>query len=122
MKTKYADGLVFNDGVLLVKRAINPYKGYYSLPGGFIKKGETAEEACVREVAEETGFKVRIKRKIGYIVTQEIKRKTVVFEAEIIGGKMQRGKEVSEIGFYKEIPAPLITTVALFLKKVGVLP
>lgn len=121
MKTKYADGLVFNNGVLLVKRLISPYKGYYSLPGGFINKGETAEEACVREVAEETGFKVKIKRKVGCIVIQEINRKTVVFEAEIVGGELlQHGDEVSEVGFYEEIPTPLVPTVALFLKKVGV--
>lgn len=121
METKYADGLVFNNGVLLVKRSTDPYKGYYSLPGGFINKGESAEEASVREVEEETGLKTRIKRKVGYIIVKEIDRKTVVFELEIVGGELRpAGEEVSEVGFYKVLPEPMIPAVASLLKKVGV--
>jgi len=121
VKTKYADGLVFNNGVLLVKRLIDPYKGYYSLPGGFINEGESAEEACVREVAEETGLKIKIKRKVGYIITKEINRKTVVFEAEIVGGELRLGDEASEVGFFQDTPKLLIPTVASFLQKAGAL-
>ena len=42
--------------VLLTKRSIEPYKGYWCLPGGHIEKGETAEEAIKREIEEETGL------------------------------------------------------------------
>jgi ADP-ribose pyrophosphatase YjhB (NUDIX family) len=41
---------------LLVKRAIEPARGEWSLPGGFIECGETVEQALVREVQEETGI------------------------------------------------------------------
>lgn len=44
--------------VLLVKRARAPLAGTWSLPGGAIELGETAAEACVREVREETGLEV----------------------------------------------------------------
>jgi len=122
MKTKYADGFIFNkNGVLLVRRMISPYKGYYCLPGGFIERGESAEEACVREVAEETGLRIEVKKKTGYIIVKEINRKVVVFEAEIIGGEMRpKEDEVSEVGFYKTLPKLMIPTVASFLKKLGV--
>jgi 8-oxo-dGTP diphosphatase len=43
--------------VLLVRRAHPPFKGKYALPGGFIKIGETVEDACRRELMEETGVK-----------------------------------------------------------------
>ena len=46
------------NGLVLVLRK-NPPPGW-ALPGGFIEEGETAEAAAVREVAEETGLKVRL--------------------------------------------------------------
>jgi len=44
--------------LLVVRRAKEPAKGSFDLPGGFIDMYETAEEAIVREVNEETGLKI----------------------------------------------------------------
>jgi 8-oxo-dGTP diphosphatase len=43
--------------VLLVRRKNPPFKGMYALPGGFVDIGETVEEACRRELLEETGVR-----------------------------------------------------------------
>lgn len=43
--------------VLLIRRGIEPYKGYWALPGGFLKMDESAEEGALRELFEETGVK-----------------------------------------------------------------
>ncbi|MBO7189796.1 MAG: NUDIX hydrolase [Alistipes sp.] len=56
-----ADCVIFGfDGVsikvLLIKRGIEPYKGKWAFPGGFMKIDETAEECAKRELAEETGL------------------------------------------------------------------
>jgi 8-oxo-dGTP diphosphatase len=55
-------GAVVVDGgrVLLVKRAHEPLKGEWSLPGGAVEVGELLHEAVVREVQEETGLLVRV--------------------------------------------------------------
>jgi len=44
--------------VLLIKRAHEPAKGRFGLPGGFLDPGETAEEGLSREVKEEVGMDV----------------------------------------------------------------
>jgi 8-oxo-dGTP diphosphatase len=51
--------VIFHEGrVLLVRRAKEPGKGLYSLPGGGLRLGETLAEAVCREVKEETGLVV----------------------------------------------------------------
>jgi ADP-ribose pyrophosphatase YjhB (NUDIX family) len=44
-----------DDGLLCIRRTIEPRKGQLALPGGFLEVGETWQEGCVRELREETG-------------------------------------------------------------------
>jgi len=50
---------------LLIKRGIPPKKGMWGSPSGFIEIGETPEEACLRELKEETGVSGKIVKLIG---------------------------------------------------------
>jgi len=51
--------------VLLIQRKNEPFKGHYALPGGFVDIGETVEDACRRELLEETGVKAGRLRLVG---------------------------------------------------------
>jgi ADP-ribose pyrophosphatase YjhB (NUDIX family) len=51
--------------VLMVRRANEPGRGRWSVPGGRVEAGETDHHAVIREVAEETGLEVKITRRAG---------------------------------------------------------
>jgi len=51
--------------VLLIQRGIDPYKGCWAFPGGFMNMDETTEECAIREQEEETGLKVAKVHQIG---------------------------------------------------------
>jgi len=61
------DCVVFDarNRVLLVRRKYPPFKGQYALPGGFVEIGERVEEACRRELMEETSVKAGKLRLVG---------------------------------------------------------
>ncbi|MFX1296780.1 MAG: NUDIX domain-containing protein [Promethearchaeota archaeon] len=66
---KAVDTVIFDDtkeNVVLIKRKYPPCKNQWALPGGFIEKGETAEQAALREAEEETGLILKIEGKIGF--------------------------------------------------------
>ena len=51
--------------IVLIRRKNPPFKGELALPGGFVNIGERVEEACIREVYEETNINVNIINLIG---------------------------------------------------------
>jgi 8-oxo-dGTP pyrophosphatase MutT (NUDIX family) len=93
--------------ILLTRRSDN---GRWCLPGGRMEPGESAAEACEREVLEETGLRVNATRLIGIYTSPDMvleyadgNRFQIVamsFEAEIIGGELSLSSETTEFGFY----------------------
>lgn len=59
--TAVAGVIMKGESLLLTRRAEEPYKGMWDLPGGFVEFDETPEEALVREVKEELSLKIRVK-------------------------------------------------------------
>lgn len=73
--------------VLLIRRGREPFKNLWALPGGFINPDETLEEACIRELREETGLEVpRMEQFRAYdAIDRDPRHRTisVVFSAEL---------------------------------------
>lgn len=98
-------------GTLLIKRAGQPYKGYWCLPGGMVEHGEKVEDAAKREVFEETGLKVNIKKFIGIFDNPKRDPRghaiSLCFLASVAGGKMTTSDEALEVRFFRKIPRRL---------------
>ncbi len=86
--------------VLLVRRANQPGYGLWSVPGGYVDRGEVVEEAAVREVREETGLEVEIDRLVG--VYSEAGKPVIVaaFSGVERGGELKPGPEALDLGFF----------------------
>lgn len=105
------DGIFFKDGkVLLVKQNKYPFFGSWVMPGGHVEYGETVETAIKREMKEEVGVSVKIKKLFG--VYSDPKRDpryhtaSIVYLLEKGKGKIRLSKEASEFRYFslKKLP------------------
>ena len=83
--------------VVLIRRGIEPGRGSWAQPGGFLEIDETVNEAAVRETHEETGLLVEPSEIIGLYTRLEAAVVVLAFEARIIGGEMAPTPEALEV-------------------------
>jgi 8-oxo-dGTP diphosphatase len=88
--------LIDRDRVLLIQRARKPYFGMWSLPGGRLEPGETAEQAAEREIKEEVGLTVWRLHPIRRMFLAEGRFVLQVFATEAFEGEIVPSDEVSD--------------------------
>lgn len=101
-----AGSVVRKDGkILLCKRAIEPRKGYWTLPAGYMELGETVEAAAAREAKEEACAEIEIDRVLAVYSVPRIGQVQVMFRAEL-ASDIAPGPESVEVGLFdwKDIP------------------
>lgn len=102
--------VVVADGkVLMCRRAIEPRKGFWTLPAGYMELGETVEEGAAREAMEEAGADIAIEGILGVFSIARIGQVQVIFRARFGGDGAPRfaaGPESLEVGLFgwDEIP------------------
>lgn len=88
---KVAAGVVFScdGGVLLLQRAIHPSYGKWVFPGGYVDRGEMLESAALREVREESGLVVRLRRLLGVYSFPDNPVIVVAYAGDVTGGSLK---------------------------------
>ena len=95
------------DGKLVLgRRAINPRIGYWSFPSGYVNRGEAVDAAAIREVEEETCLVVEIEHLLGLYSEADNPIVLAVYVARSIGGSLDVGDEVSEVGLFEPHQLP----------------
>jgi ADP-ribose pyrophosphatase YjhB (NUDIX family) len=111
------------DQVLLVKRGIDPMKGSWALPAGYVNAYEDPARAAERETLEETGLVVHVNRLVDVVGGREFENSAdivVVYQAEIVGGVLAAHDDAVEVGFFDRDKLPPLafraTRIALGLE------
>ena len=98
-----ASVLAERDGqVVLVKRKIDPAKGSWCLPGGFMEVDETPQQAAHRECYEETGLEVEIIGLVGVYYYEDYRGSgvSIIYRGHVVGGTLQPGDDVTAADFF----------------------
>jgi 8-oxo-dGTP diphosphatase len=105
---KVAAGTVtlFEKKIVLVKRGISPGYGKWVIPGGFVDRGETLEEAAIRETLEETNLQVHLTSLLNVYSYPGSTVIIVAYLAEVVGGVPAPCDESLELALfqYDKIP------------------
>jgi ADP-ribose pyrophosphatase YjhB (NUDIX family)/ribosomal protein S27AE len=105
---KVAACTIFEHGgkIVLARRAIDPGYGKWVFPGGFVDRGETVEEAAIREAREEVNADVELREVVGVYSYPGVPVVVVVFAAALLNDELEAADECLEIRFFtkEEIP------------------
>lgn len=98
--------------VLMTKRNMDPGRGGWCFPGGFMEMGETPQAAARRECREESGFEVEIVRLIDVYYYEDHRGSGVViiYLGQITGGQAQPGDDAETVAFFgpEELPENIV--------------
>ena len=89
-----------DDRVLMIKRGTDLGYGLWSLPGGFVDRGEVVESAAAREAWEETGLEVAVDGLIGLFSLSGDAVIVAAYAAHETGGRLAPGPEALETRFF----------------------
>ncbi len=105
---KVVAGTIFSldGGIVLLKRGVEPASGKWVFPGGYVDRGESVQDAAIRETKEESRLDVRIRSLLNVYSYPRSPNVIVVYAAEVIGGELSAGDESVEASTFaaSEIP------------------
>lgn len=108
--------VVEDDRLLLVRRAMEPEKGRWSLPAGYLDYGESPVETAVREAREETGLQVRITGLVDAFHNPPGAGATVflLYRAERVSGEPTAGDDADAAAFFGRDELPPLAFASTF--------
>jgi ADP-ribose pyrophosphatase YjhB (NUDIX family) len=97
---------VWEDKVLLCKRAIEPRYGMWTLPAGFMENNETTAEAALRETDEEAGARIELLDLYTLISVPHISQIHGIYLARLLSPELKPGEETLEARLFDEDQIP----------------
>jgi ADP-ribose pyrophosphatase YjhB (NUDIX family) len=100
---KVGAGVVARDeagGLLLVQRGVQPGRGLWSLPAGYVDADEDPRQAAAREALEETGLVVEVGRVVDVYPGGGGASFFLAFEAQVVGGELAAGDDALDARFF----------------------
>ncbi len=94
------------EGVLLCRRAIEPRRGLWTLPAGFMENGETTRQAAQRETLEEARARVEIVSLYSVFDLPHISQVYLLFRGRLLAQDFGPGPESLEVGVFNEQEIP----------------
>ena len=107
---KVVAGTIFTlkGGVVLLRRGVEPAMGKWVFPGGYVDRGESVQEAAVRETLEESRLQVALDGLLDVYSYSKSPNVIIVYRAHIIAGELAAGDESVEAATFvaSQIPWP----------------
>lgn len=96
----------WEDKVLICKRAIEPRRGWWTLPAGFMENNETLAQAAARETLEEANARVEIGNLFTVYSLPHISQVYFLFRARLLDLDFKPGIESLEVKLVSELEIP----------------
>lgn len=98
-----------DEQILLVHRGMEPMRGYWAMPAGFMEYDEDPQAAARREVLEETGLDVRIDRLLDVFHTPSdggLANIVITYAASITGGTLRAQDDADDVRWFSKTNVP----------------
>lgn len=92
--------------ILLCRRAIEPRRGYWTLPAGFMENNETTSEAAARETLEEAGARIEMQDLYTLVNVPHVHQVHLFYRARLLDLNFEAGIESLEVKLFSEAEIP----------------
>ena len=90
----------WEDKILMCRRSIDPRKGYWTLPAGFLELHETAIDGARREAWEEARAQIEIDQLLAVYAIPRISQIQLIYRARLVSPDVEAGEETSEVDLF----------------------
>ncbi|TFH68403.1 NUDIX hydrolase [Gammaproteobacteria bacterium LSUCC0057] len=97
---------IWGDQVLLCRRDIEPRRGFWTLPAGFLENGESSVEGAIRECYEESLAVVENCRLLGVFDIPYIDQVYILYRGELTAPQFAPTPESSEVALFNQAEVP----------------
>ncbi|MEC9342877.1 MAG: NUDIX hydrolase [Pseudomonadota bacterium] len=92
--------------ILMCRRAIEPRRGYWTIPAGYLELHETPEDGARREAWEEANADLKLKGLLAVYTVPRLSQVQLIYRAELAQPEFSAGEESLEVALYERAQIP----------------